>query len=488
MKQVIEKEKKSESSQVDVGQGASPTPLRIGYIGGGSRNWAVSLMRDLAGCPHFTGEVRLYDIDRPAAEFNARYGAWVQTHPDARSRWTYRAVPTLKAALQGADFVFCSIEPGPISYFASNLLLPEREGIIQSVGDTVGPGGCVRALHAARAFREFAAAIAEHAPNARVINFTNPMSICTRTLYAVFPAIKAHGCCHEVFGTQAMLAKVYARETGEPEPERQEVSVNVLGLNHFTWIDSAMCRGVDLMALLRRHMERKGVVRAYTRREVEAYTKDCIWAGRHQVAFELFRRFGVLGAAGDRHLAEFVPWFLTSKDSCYRWGFCLTPAAYRVRNAAAIRERRRRELAEKQHRPLGGSGEEYINQMLALVGRTSLRTNVNVPNRGQMLNVPLDVVVETNALFSRAAVVPLAAGALPPNVNTWILRHAANQEALVRAALDNDQDLAFQAFLNDPLMRLDIDRAWTLFRRMLEATHFVFRRAHAGGHAHKIGA
>ena len=221
------------------GTSEKPSPLVIGYIGGGSRNWAVALMRDLAMCPHLTGEVRLYDTDHDAAAFNARYGAWVQSHPDAKSRWTYRAVPTLKAALRGADFVFCSIEPGPIAYFASNLRLPEEYGIYQAVGDTVGPGGNVRALHAIRAYRQFAAAIAEHAPRAWVLNFTNPMTVCTRTLYSVFPGIHAYGCCHEVFGTQALLGRVYADETGDEPPARHEVCVNVLGLNHFTWIDRA---------------------------------------------------------------------------------------------------------------------------------------------------------------------------------------------------------------------------------------------------------
>lgn len=131
---------------------------------------------------------------------------------------------------------------------------------------------------------------------------------------------------------------------------------------------------------------------------------------------------------------------------------------------------RRHELASGKLPKLGGTGEEYLNQMLAIVGRSTFRTNVNLPNRGQMRNTPLGAVVETNALFSRNSVEPVASGALPDQVNTLVQRHISNQEGIVRAALTGDKDLAFQVFLNDPLMRLDIDRAWKLFNEMLRAT------------------
>lgn len=77
----------------------------------------------------------------------------------------------------------------------SDVHYPEKYGIYQSVGDTVGPGGIVRALHTIPLYVKFAEAIKAYAPNAWVINYTNPMTLCTRTLYEVFPEIKAIGCC-----------------------------------------------------------------------------------------------------------------------------------------------------------------------------------------------------------------------------------------------------------------------------------------------------
>ena len=129
---------------------------------------------------------------------------------------------------------------------------PENYGIYQSVGDTVGPGGLVRALRTVPMYREIAAAIRQWAPDSWVISYTNPMSVCVRTLYKEFPQIKAVGCCHEVFGTQTMLLEIYKKYGGVQDAVRQDVKVNVMGINHFTWVDRASCLGEDLFPLYER--------------------------------------------------------------------------------------------------------------------------------------------------------------------------------------------------------------------------------------------
>ena len=180
--------------------------IRIAYIGGGSRGWAWGLMSDLVYTEDISGEVRLYDIDPEAARKNEIIGNMHNSLPEAKSVWTYRAAETPAETLTGADFVVISILPGTFEDMASDVHEPEKYGIYQSVGDTTGPGGIVRAMRTVPMFEEIAENIRKYAPGAWVINYTNPMSICTRTLYRVFPEIKAFGCCHEVFGTQEFLA------------------------------------------------------------------------------------------------------------------------------------------------------------------------------------------------------------------------------------------------------------------------------------------
>ena len=183
--------------------------LRIAYIGGGSRGWAWTFMTDLALEPALNGTICLYDIDRPAAEQNEIIGNRVSKRDDAVGKWHYVVKNSLGEALEGCDFVVISILPGTFNEMESDVHLPERLGIYQSVGDTAGPGGIIRALRTIPMFVEIAEAIRKYAPDAWVINYTNPMAMCVKTLYNVFPEIKAYGCCHEVFGTQKILKKMF---------------------------------------------------------------------------------------------------------------------------------------------------------------------------------------------------------------------------------------------------------------------------------------
>ena len=179
--------------------------VTIAYIGGGSRGWAWTFMTDLALEPAMSGVIRLYDIDREAAKANEVIGNRLSERPEAAGKWKYETADSLKEALSGADFVVISILPGTFDEMAVDVHMPERLGIYQSVGDTAGPGGMIRALRTIPMFVEIAEAVKEYAPKAWVINYTNPMSLCVKTLYHVFPKIRAFGCCHEVFGTQKVL-------------------------------------------------------------------------------------------------------------------------------------------------------------------------------------------------------------------------------------------------------------------------------------------
>ncbi|HZQ06962.1 MAG TPA: alpha-glucosidase/alpha-galactosidase, partial [Anaerolineae bacterium] len=338
-------------------------------------------------------------------------------------------------------------------------------GLFFPVGDTTGAPGLVRGLRSASINANYARAIAEHCPAAWVINYSNPMSICTRTLTYVAPELKVVGCCHEVFGTQKLLAEL-AQEYLQLDaaPPRDEIRVNVLGINHFTWIDRADYRGTDLLALVREHIQKPGVLRPYTRAEVTA--KQNYFVDHHQVKFTLFKYYGILAAAGDRHLCEFMPGFTRSEEELFRWGLIRTPISYR------IAERDRGDIAVYEYIEgrrawvLRQSNEEVVRQLRALSGLGSLVTNVNMKNMGQVSNLPQDSVVETNALLSRGEVRPLTADALPRPVASLVSTHIANQEMIIQAALTRDPELAFQAVFNDPTTNLPIDRAWAMFQEM----------------------
>jgi alpha-galactosidase len=447
----------------------SISELKIAYLGGGSREWARKLMFDLALCPELSGQMALYDIDLDSARLNEQLGNWLQEQPGVVSRWHYRAVSALEDALREADFVVLSIQPGTLECMAQEIAIAEAYGLFFPVGDTTGAPGLVRGLRAAAIYADFARAIASICPRAWVINYTNPMTICTRTLTRVEPGLKAFGCCHEVFATQSLLADLASQHLSvTPAPTRDEIRVNVLGLNHFTWIDRAYYGEVNLLDVVRRHIAQPGVLRPYTPDEVERWGN---WfRSAEQVKFALFQRYGLLAAAGDRHLVEFVPGYIRSPETLFRWGVIRTPVAWRIERWRAAPQRTRDLLAGRAPLALGASGEEGVAQIKALLGLGDTVTNVNLENQGQVANLPLRAVVETNARFSRDEVRPLAAGALPPGLQSLMARHVSNQEMIIEAALTRDRELAFQAVLNDPTNCLPIDETWEMFNQMLQAS------------------
>ena len=219
--------------------------VKIAYIGGGSRGWAWKLMSDLVSADDVFGEVDLYDIDFEAAQHNEIIGNKFNDAKGARSHWTYHSRKTIGEALSGADFVIISILPGTFDEMHSDVHTPEKYGIYQSVGDTTGPGGIIRALRTVPMMEEIARAVKEYSPNAWVINYTNPMALCVKALYDTFPGIKAFGCCHEVFAVQDLIAEAVKEIHGFRPEECKAIKTNVVGVNHFTWITDARYRDID---------------------------------------------------------------------------------------------------------------------------------------------------------------------------------------------------------------------------------------------------
>jgi alpha-galactosidase len=430
--------------------------INIAYIGGGSRGWAWTFMTDLSMDDSLSGTIRLYDIDETASKNNEIIGNKLTNREDTTGKWNYVTASSLKEALTGCDFAVISILPGTFDEMDSDVHLPERLGIYQSVGDTAGPGGMVRALRTIPMFVTIAEAVKEYSPNAWIINYTNPMSLCVKTLYHVFPEIKAFGCCHEVFGTQKVLKGICEETFGFENVDRRDINVNVLGINHFTWFDQVSYKGIDLFPVYRDYIDAH---------YEEGYNEpDKNWANNsfecaHRVKFDLFRRYGLIAAAGDRHLAEFMPGsdYLKDPETVKSWKFGLTTVAWRKEDLKNRLAKSHRLAGGEEEIELKASGEEGILLIKALCGLEKTVSNVNIPNSFlQIPNLPAEAVVETNALFSRDSIKPVVAGAIPENVLELIQPHVANHQRILKAALTHDRSLVYEAFLNDPLVK---DRA-----------------------------
>ena len=448
----------------------SVSDIKIAYIGGGSRGWAWGLMSDLALADDISGNVYLYDIDYKAACDNEIIGNKFKEADGVKSVWNYKATKTIGEALSGADFVIISILPGTFDEMESDVHAPEKYGIYQSVGDTSGPGGIVRAMRTLPMYEQIAENIKKFCPDAWVINYTNPMTLCVKTLYHVFPQIKAFGCCHEVFGTQSLLIKMLGEKLGIENLTRDDIKVNPVGVNHFTWLTSASYKNMDLFPMYREFCNEHP--NGYCDSQADGGWLNKYFHTREKVKMDLFKKFGYIAAAGDRHLAEFCEgkWYLENPQRVEEMEFRLTPVSWRKDKQKSRLEDSRKRVSGEEKLVLSGTGEEGVNQIRALLGLEDLVTNVNIPNYGQIPNLPMGAVVETNAVFRSNSLQPVFAGEIPKPIYPLISRICAEQELVFEGIEQRDLEKIFIAFANDPLVTCSIQDAKKLFDEMCNNT------------------
>lgn len=437
--------------------------INITIIGGGSRLWAISFMKDLTLNKETHGTVTLYDIDPVMSRNNVKVGNRMLEVNNQNGRFTYRAEDNLEKALENADLVIIAIEPGRIECRKADLLLPEEYGIIQTVGDTTGPGGLIRARRALPLFFDFARAIKEYCPDAWVINYTNPMTLCTAALYKAFPGIKAFGCCHEVFHTEDNLCKLVEKTYGTL-PTRRDLDVDITGVNHFTFMTKAYWQGHNLFEEIDRIVNDPSTFSDHTQIAKERERDEKWFECDSLVAYTFYKAFGVLGAAGDRHLSEFVPWFLSDEKYLNSLGVIRTPYSWREKNDIE----KKAKVFTDEELVASPSGEEGVDIMLALLGGKILKTNMNMPNRGQISYLPEGRIVESMGLLTEDRVTPLVSSDPPLAVQNLIRRISDEQEVALEAIWNNDDIALFSAFLMDPLVNIPVDKAHELFKRMID--------------------
>lgn len=443
---------------------------RICIIGGGSRLWAIQFMKDLAFNTMTHGTLVLYDIDKKAARNNVDVAQRVFSVNDSIGRFTVLAIDDLALALAGSDMVIISIEPGSTKCRYGDLVLPEKYGILQSVGDTTGPGGIMRARRALPIFFELAHMIELYCPEAWIINYTNPMTLCTAALYKVFPAIKALGCCHEVFHTQNFLAKKVATWFNVPTPDRRDIKLDLTGVNHFTFSTRAFWQGQDLIAKLLEEMQNTDLFSDGTSLAQERLANEQWFDCDQKIALAFLRDFGSLGSAGDRHLAEFVPYFLHSDEELHTYGVIRTPYTWREKQAQEKREK----IFKDEELVATLTDEEGVDIMRCLMGDKSMVTNINSPNEGQISYLPMGRIVESNGFITEDSIRPIVATDPPLAIQNLVRQVSDIQEMTLEAIFHEDDKLLFTAFLSDPLMNLPLPKARELFESMLKESALFY--------------
>ena len=440
--------------------------MQITIIGGGSYQWTPELLADLLSTPSLDGvHLVLEDVDpAPLPKMEAL------AHKVAASLGVSATVSTTtdqRRALAGADFVIVTISTGGFDSMTVDLDVPARYGIRQSVGDTVGPGGINRGLRNIPVLVGIGRDMVEECPEAWLLNITNPMTVLTRSVCAETD-LKTVGLCHEVGNWCMDLAIALGRPAESVRP-------TVVGVNHLPVITALSVDGEDGFDILRDLVEEAGGLGALApgpdRPEAPTFSR-LDFAQRHLLTLTLFDRWGAVVAAGDRHIAEFLPSVLTGQSD---WGadynIELTTIERRQEHQAGYMADVDAWLSGTKPLQTWQSGELPAPVIDSLLTGTRRELPVNIPNAGQCPDLPDEAVVESICVVDGSGVRGRDEPRAPLPFAELLRRHVAVQEMVVRAALLGDRDLARAAFALDPLAgRGDLQETSAMVDELLVGT------------------
>jgi alpha-galactosidase len=401
---------------------------KVVLIGAGSAMFTRGLVADLIRAG-WDAELALVDIDEAALQVVERLTLRMIEARRAPIRLV--ASTNRRQVLQDASIVICTIGVGGRRAWEQDVFIPRRHGIYQPVGDSVMPGGTSRALRMIPAMVAIAEDVVNLAPRALFFNYGNPMSpVCRAVRKAA--AADVVGLCHGVAHVGRYLADILGVEPSH-------LTFSAAGMNHLTWLTEIRVDGQDAMPRLSR----------IARDKIGAETDN-------PFSWHLFDLFGAFPAVLDRHVTEFFPQFFA--DGRY-YGKILGVDAFSFEQTIALGDRIFDEMREAafQGPPLGedwfdriGGEHEQVIDMVESIRMGSGRVySVNLPNRGQIPNLPAEAIVECSGVADRDGIHPIGQPALPPGIVGTLAARLAWVETVVDAALQGRRDLFIQALVID---------------------------------------
>ncbi len=448
---------------------------RITIIGGGSYHWAPRLLCDFANTPSLAdAHVVLHDIDESKLPGMVEFGAALAARRGIPLQVT--AEVDRRRALEGAQYVIACLSVGGFKSMAFDLEIPESHGMRQPIGDTVGPGGVMRALRSIPVVVEIARDIERVCPDALFMNVSNPLTALCRAVTRE-TGVETVGLCNELVGMQWMMSLLL-------DADMRAIDPTVGGVNHLPLVTALHdSSGADLFAQLRDLLDDP----ARAERETmwmelpDALEYEKVSAGErwhksdvihnNRVRLELFRRFGVLPGSGDHHVAEFFPGFVTPEnDYGSDWKVHIYGLAKHMADADddVVHFESVRDSDDASRMP---SGELVAALIDARVTGRARDLPVNLPNRGQVQNLPEGVVVEAMGTVDADGVRARDHVEVPSVLGEYLRRVSVSQELTVEAALTGDRTMVFEAMLADPMAgRLPYEEVATMTEELLTAT------------------
>ena len=405
------------------------TFFNFAFIGAGSTTFTLGLVSDLLHEPDIIsgGELRLVDTDAEALD--SAYGAVCMMVKQSGRPFTVSKHVDFREVLPGLDFIFFTFVTGKYPSWKVDIDICTRHGVLQSVGDTIGPGGIIRTIRNVPVVYEIAKEMEKVCPEAWAINYSNPEGALCLAIEK-YTKIRTFGLCH---GTPDTV-KELAEEVLKVPPEH--VDFRAAGVNHLTWITELRAYGKDVYPGLKEKLLAAG------------------WDKKEPISLELFDLYGLFPAPGDRHVKEFF--------SCYLREQVLAEKDYKWKNAdfAILQEWRDSALrvldkfvkGEIGYEEYGTSGETATHFIRALLTGKKALEMANVMNRGYIENVSDGIIVEVPVFIDSFGLHPQKIGKLPEGIAAKCEAIGREYKLAVESAINCDKKLALQAMLMDPLV------------------------------------
>jgi alpha-galactosidase len=423
---------------------------RVTLLGAGSAVFSRQLMTDILLIPDLDGgSFALVDIDPVRLEMAHQLAEKVIALTG--KSWTVEASTERREVMGGSDYLINFIEVNGLQTVQSDHEIPLKYGIKQCIGDTIGPGGIMKALRTGPAWLDILHDAEELCPDALVMNYTNPMSILTLAALRATD-MEVVGLCHSVQGTSERLAS-YA------DVPHQEMQWRCAGINHNAWFTELTHRGEDLYPLL---MER---------------ARDPAFFDRDPVRFEVMLQLGCFVTESSGHFSEYVPYFRKRDDLIEKYD----RDGYRGQTGfyAQCWPIWRSALDKYAHQMIQGEAEielrrshEYASYIIeAMETGAPARIHGNVLNSGLIDSLPQDGCVEVPCLIDANGVNPCHFGSLPTHLAALNQAHMSVHELVVTSLLEGDREAAVRALMLDPLTAAvcSLEEIRSLFDELYEA-------------------
>lgn len=421
---------------------------KIAIVGAGSLVFTRTLVTDLLHQePTEDAELRLVDIDPARLEAARRSVEGIVARAGKKARVV--ATVDLAAGVKACDYVVNTVQVGGKEATRVDFDVPEKFGVRQTIADTHGVGGISRAMRTLPVVLDIARVVADQAPAATLLNYTNPMAMVVMALDRSV-GVPHVGLCH---GTEHTVSAV-AGYLGIP---KERLRWRAAGINHMTWLLELSLGERDLYPELRRLAW-----------QIDLATHD------DAVRFELLRRFGYFVSESSVHNAEYYSWFLRP-GAPVPPGVRVREYLYRLDDLEAAFAAEMEAVLSGEALPLAPQSEEYAPPLIAaLETGTTYRFMGNVVNKHLLVaNLPEASCVEVPCFADGTGALPASVGALPEQCAA-LNRTAINVQLLtVEGILQHSLDTIYQAALLDPLLsaQLSIDDTVALIDALVEAHH-----------------